>query len=1827
MPKRGRKASPAPPSKKEHHHQQEQGDSLATNESSKKIKRNPFSIGGSGDQHETEQQQLLQAQLLLEHVLVFSDAQKRGKGGGAGVGEHGVCGDDSGCDHHHHHVKLIESIQFLIDFIEQQESSSCNTAAASASRCQGNEKSATATTSSILSASDISQLLLPWAVQRVLHIRPPVSRDATAEKIEEEKVDKAKEDEDDLFVLVWKALRVTLSSLLYDNTNNDSSSNNPMKTAKSLPTASMVLSQSDLFKLVPRIAQMASSSCINTSSTAESSSSSSSSSSLQDSSASAGAVYKLLLATRLFNPTMDMACKSVFCPLVSKLSLVQQPLFSILLGTRTNHDDMAISSSSSTTTTTTARNVDEDCSILMATLEWMQSILKSGRGNPKTTFHLVSTRAVLVAFSRAYFYLHLHDVEKQMQRQQQQQPPPSQSSSKILWMSEIPLFEAEYEDNSSSPTKPHARELVRTILYDALFHASSHMDGYRSLLLSKRKKTKIVKGSGGGDASEVATVKQSAKSSFSCYQQDLLDFITDTLNVTDSHQEERLKQRGRGGGDDDDTVTAAASTCTSQKEGAFIIPILYRGFLLESAKWHQQNRAGGGGNNTATASSSGGGGKRPFKQQQDDSAVAPLTTIQFAMFVEMATPLRELAFQDDSHCNDNTLSLVALRALRETTNLLLVHDAYIPAEDDAQRSQTVFLDEIAVQLLGRAAAVVVENESRNNDSGGGVEWLSECIHLLHTLVQLNHLLLHERLVQVMAIAFQSNNARLQPQIANFFAIFVDTYRKLRQQTHFFQSVLVALTQFEQEQKHVQIFVLAHLLNDSQSLASSVAFLVQDIPITQVREIFEAIEQWILERVDLVKSNKRPEAGPSSEALDVVVQLTILSARNVRVDSSRVKEVATVVKKFAETAVTALVEQDEDEHQVRAALSLCGWFIHLQSRCAFWLGRGAQLLIPTKIQDYMTRTVAKATGDRGLCLTGAVYDNVLFLVSHRLEQLSSLIHDEQIAELLRGSPSTRVSEYSSEARQLAAFMAQVAKSQTAVSRTSSRPRWVVIAVTLHSWAPFAEEQHIDWFLDWLFSVLALDPSSPSLPPDSLAYRDDLRGIDEEVEVANGLMLDASFHEIRQIAPRLRIAALCCSSKWISWSLADQKATTKALSVIADIHQYSKAKSDLVVDLEISHCKLEPLAINVMTTKLSRALRPILLVNGLPQPFSMSEGLSLSRVTLVLDQLCVALAKLDSALRNGTVPLISALRVLLARCLDVLSQDEFNVMSTTDPHWIKVCSHLVLSCNHIHCHENIASLDPQKAQQHQLLVVTGKLVSNIVSHSTSSSLAYLMSTLQPFLEKGDEGDEHDDDPSKNNRAATVRVALMRYILLGIETSHVKSGDCRSGTVETAWKLGWKTHSLFHTQLDVDRSGRGHCYLLVGDLLRLACKWQIPPDDKVHPKMSQVVIRHLSSHVTSISKGDNTNGKSIVEEQRAHDEALYYAVTCIVNTKPAADVSLSVLKEIIQVDWPHDLLDASFCHLVSDLDGKHLEAVLRRLLLLHRDDEQDDDGKPCTASSLSLATRLRFLDFIMLYGKKDSHVECISKFGRHVFLLALQALYKRHPGQSTRASLDCCCWTEGIIQSTKLLTELMKRRDLISLRERDLALVLAHVSAVLGPGGGGNELTTTTTTVYLTCIRLFSFLQQRFPKQLHTCAPSVISVMHSFLRHTMIVNVVEANTMITSQQQRLLDQDIFFRAQEFSRICELLISHREVYKKHIVSLVLAFVQYTSADKNDNSNNGTMSLTVREALVPAIHYLLDSFSVHETKTLNAQMDLRCKTTFRSIYQSYQKVHTYKGQ
>jgi hypothetical protein len=82
--------------------------------------------------------------------------------------------------------------------------------------------------------------------------------------------------------------------------------------------------------------------------------------------------------------------------------------------------------------------------------------------------------------------------------------------------------------------------------------------------------------------------------------------------------------------------------------------------------------------------------------------------------------------------------------------------------------------------------------------------------------------------------------------------------------------------------------------------------------------------------------------------------------------------------------------------------------------------------------------------------------------------------------------------------------------------------------------------------------------------------------------------------------------------------------------------------------------------------------------------------------------------------------------------------------------------------------------------------------------------------------------------------------------------------------------------------------------------------------------------------------------------------------------------------------------------------------------------------------------------------------------------------------------------------------------------------------------------------------------------------------------------------------------------------LINHRDIFKKHLLGLLLEFI---------HALQHNMSLVRKKNLLPAVYCLLDSLTSYETKQLNSMMETTAKTLFRTVYQSYQKLYAYKGQ
>jgi hypothetical protein len=142
------------------------------------------------------------------------------------------------------------------------------------------------------------------------------------------------------------------------------------------------------------------------------------------------------------------------------------------------------------------------------------------------------------------------------------------------------------------------------------------------------------------------------------------------------------------------------------------------------------------------------------------------------------------------------------------------------------------------------------------------------------------------------------------------------------------------------------------------------------------------------------------------------------------------------------------------------------------------------------------------------------------------------------------------------------------------------------------------------------------------------------------------------------------------------------------------------------------------------------------------------------------------------------------------------------------------------------------------------------------------------------------------------------------------------------------------------------------------------------------------------------------------------------------------------------------------------------------------------------------------------------------------------------------------------------------------------------------------------YIEISNVVSVICHRFSKQLYACVPLVTSTLHSLLGHLIRTDMSEAQ--------------VVSRGTALARIVESLVAHRDVYKKHVLGLV---VTYLVAVQDD------LIAVKKRYLLPSIYWLLDILGSHEIKQLMSLLDARGRSNYRTIQQSYQKFHVYKGQ
>jgi hypothetical protein len=532
---------------------------------------------------------------------------------------------------------------------------------------------------------------------------------------------------------------------------------------------------------------------------------------------------------------------------------------------------------------------------------------------------------------------------------------------------------------------------------------------------------------------------------FRCYQEDLLSCIQLPL-IKDATCEVEIAE-----------MTA-------------IFPVLLRCCVDAVAVWSVQHRSG----------------------SRKATPMHEVVFLQFQMFVRLASPLRELV-KDALRNARNDVAVAALRALQECIGLLVEFDGYLPSQDDRDASQYHFLCGIANELLSLKAS-------------------DDCRIIRHVngaltyFIQLDHRVFDESISQVFSFCLQSDDETVSDSIAILITAIFDTYSRLRQQCRslacLVEILLVSTGTEQQGREQIMADTLWRELKKTQ-VVNSISQAMQACPILEVVKVFELMKPSIetICSIDLEKT----EVRGFSARLRVLVSLFSLVVRSIRVERGTAHQTALSCSVFVEESIGRLLARSNEVKTVnnddgglyKAAMMLCGWFIELHMRCAFWLGKDFRLPIPQQLLAGLGSSIEDSLIEEN----EQFLDEMLLLVRYRLIELQSAIYEQErdeFEESVNLESNTQRISLIDEATQLAAFATAIAKHPVSSAATTQRSRWCVLAESLASWVQYATLADVDWFVMYMFSVLSADPAMRHPPSFRTCHRDhtDLTMSDEK-----------------------------------------------------------------------------------------------------------------------------------------------------------------------------------------------------------------------------------------------------------------------------------------------------------------------------------------------------------------------------------------------------------------------------------------------------------------------------------------------------------------------------------------------------------------------------------------------------------------------------------------------------------------------------------------------------------------------------------------------------------
>jgi len=288
---------------------------------------------------------------------------------------------------------------------------------------------------------------------------------------------------------------------------------------------------------------------------------------------------------------------------------------------------------------------------------------------------------------------------------------------------------------------------------------------------------------------------------------------------------------------------------------------------------------------------------------------------------------------------------------------------------------------------------------------------------------------------------------------------------------------------------------------------------------------------------------------------------------------------------------------------------------------------------------------------------------------------------------------------------------------------------------------------------------------------------------------------------------------------------------------------------------------------------------------------------------------------------------------------------------------------------------------------------------------------------------------------------------------------------------------------------------------------------------------------------------------------------------------------------------LLSAAFTSLILGASSDHLQKVVTHLRkICEKDFRRETIGR----YELLLASKLHYYNLMILSIKGHENRDIVATAAQDMMQVAMGLL-------SSKSQYD-----ENVICALSFINVLIAKKDIYLLNGRDIAKILSRVNSIFGPSAAFYGV-----DVFAECCLILTSFLKHYPKQIYAAAPSFSSALRTLL--CQVIDASETSADIDMTQMKLRN------AQQFMRLCEVLPNHKDVFKKHVIGLILAYARSLAS--------GSMSAALKKTTIGICYALLDVCAEFEIQQLNCMMDLTTKAIFRSVFQSYHKSHKYHGQ